>query len=193
MAPLFGPEMIIVCPLKPTLTPPAPDMEPLLLNVVDDVAPVVFPTAVAAPPLLAETIMVCPLKPIEAPAAPLIEMLVPMLVLLVEPVVFPLANQLDGPPPPAPVAPEIIRVFPENPTDTAPAPEIDSTAPKVVDDVEPVVFPTTVSLRAGADTIMLWPENPTEAMPAPETLKLELKLVLEVEPVVLPTADHPSV
>lgn len=53
---------------------------------------------------------------------------------------------------------DIISVCPENPTETMPAPETDSILPRVVLDVEPVVFPTAeelCALVAGAEKTML--------------------------------------
>lgn len=89
-------------------------------------------------------ITVSPENPTDTPPAPEIEPLLPKVVEDVEPVVFPTAEELSVSAAPAAVAPEIISVWPLNPTETAPAPLIDSILPKVVLLVEPVVLPTTL-------------------------------------------------
>lgn len=96
---------------------------------------------------------------------------------------------------------ETIIVLPEYPTEAIPAPLIEKLELKVVELVDPVVFPTALhpsvwtdwDAVVAPDIIIDWPLNPTDTPPAPLREKLLLKLVEEVPPVVLPTALYPSV
>ena len=115
-------------------------------------------------------------------------------------VVFPTAKMLCAPA--ATVAPEMIRVFDENPTVTAPVPENDiaSGSTEEVED-EIVVLPTANKLRlpwlaADVAEITSAPapaavvENPTETIPAPETDMLDnVWVVDDVAAVVLPITN----
>lgn len=208
-APPVAPAMMRVLPEKPTLTPPEPD---IVSNSdtdaeVDDVDPVVLPSAVQLPVsavwaavVAPEMIMFEPLKPTDTPPAP--EKVSWDRVVLcddVVPVVLPTATWLPVTAPEAEVvAPEMTIVEPERPTLTPPAPEnvkLESVATDEV--VRPVVLPSATmsavwivcaAVVAPAMT-MDEPLNPTETPPAPENVNWDrLVFCEEVEPVVLPTA-----
>lgn len=152
-AAVVAPETMIVDPEYPTETPPAPLREKFVqVNVVALVDPVVLPTASASTvwavcaKVEPEMMTDLPLNPTETPPAPLIvrNCETEAVVEEVEPVVLPIADQFPvSAVCAAVVAPEIITVEPEYPTDTPPAPENDAFVHvKFVELVEPAVLPT---------------------------------------------------
>jgi hypothetical protein len=156
-AAVVAPEKIRVLDEIPTVTPPAPEKESASGS-ADDVEDelVVFPTAkrlrepwlaaVVAPDMTSAPAPAAVVeKPTETPPAPLIDMLLSVCVVdEVAAVVFPMANSFCTTPEAAGLGTETIRIlFDEYPTLAIPAPEtLTERASKVVDELDPVVFPT---------------------------------------------------